>query len=190
MSRRALPDRRPNETVDLPWQHGVFTVTLGYDEGGHVREAFLDGHKIGSDAEALLDDACVLLSLALQRGETVAALADALGWEAGTREGPHASLLGALCARAAEVEAARQTALACTRTCEADDEIHESPSSRGVNAGGKACQPDVADGNPASSPLRIEAESPVDGERRRHEGRTEGAGAASAVSAPPSGVGP
>lgn len=81
-ARRTLPQRRYCETFEL--QHGgnVSRVTLGRYPDGRVGEVFITGAKVGSDLEASLRDAAVLISLALQHGVPVATMAGAI-----TREG-------------------------------------------------------------------------------------------------------
>lgn len=100
-TRRRLPDRRPSLTVEmdrdgLPWR-----LSFGFDGGGRVCEVFLDGAKIGSDLEALADDAGVMASLLLQSGMSAKALARHLGNEGGRGA---ASVLGAALQSAAAIE--------------------------------------------------------------------------------------
>lgn len=78
MTRTPLPTRRRNETIATTWQDHAFTVTRGLDDSGHVREVFCDTAKGGQMADTL-DDACVLISIALQHGVTMAELAKSLG---------------------------------------------------------------------------------------------------------------
>ncbi len=59
--------------------------------------------KVGSSVEAVLDDACILVSLLLQHGVEPAALAKTVGrLEGGTAP---ASVIGAICDRLAERQA-------------------------------------------------------------------------------------
>jgi hypothetical protein len=83
--RQPLPQRRYAETFEL--RHGrqagaMFHVTLGRYPDGRIGEVFITGAKAGSDLEAGLRDAAILVSLALQHGVPVATLAAAI-----TREG-------------------------------------------------------------------------------------------------------
>ena len=65
--RNRLHNRRPSVTHRLDTEHGRAYVTLGYDIGTcRPYEVFISGPKAGSSLQALLDDAGVLLSLALQ----------------------------------------------------------------------------------------------------------------------------
>ena len=74
--RRRLPNRRPSETRALTVGNHTFTATIGFDPAdGRPREIFLTGAKDGTDMAAILDDAAVTLSIALQHGVSAAALA-------------------------------------------------------------------------------------------------------------------
>ena len=79
MTRRRLPDRRPAETADLHFGGQAFAVTIGFYPDGRPGEVFADGVRSGSDLEALLDDACVTLSLLLQHGVEPARIAGSMG---------------------------------------------------------------------------------------------------------------
>ena len=61
MNRERLPDRRPNETVDLVFGGTRYAVTVGYHPDGRPGELFTHGAKVGSTMDALLDDACIAL---------------------------------------------------------------------------------------------------------------------------------
>ena len=94
MSRARLPERRPNETIDLAFAGRRFAVTVGFYPNGRPGEVFTSGVKVGSDLDAILADACVAVSLLLQHGVEPAALARAMG-RAGDGITP-ASVIGAL----------------------------------------------------------------------------------------------
>ena len=69
MTRQRLPNRRANETVEVTHEGRAYAVTLGFDPvTGEVREIFTHGAKVGSAMDAILDDACILLSIMLQHG--------------------------------------------------------------------------------------------------------------------------
>jgi hypothetical protein len=109
MTRVTLPTRRPNETIELVFDGTSYQVTVGYRFGpgaGEVSpaEVFTHGAKVGSAMDAILDDACVALSLLLQHGVAPAALASSMG-RAGDGASP-ASILGALADLLAERAAA------------------------------------------------------------------------------------
>lgn len=69
--RRPLPGRREQVVVPVTHEPIECTISVGY-LCGEVRacEVFGDGIKGGSHFEALLDDICILISLALQHGLT------------------------------------------------------------------------------------------------------------------------
>ena len=78
--RQRLPNRRPShvETMEVAGQ--VFTACVGFDpDTGQPRELFLDAGKEGSLLNALLADAAVIISIALQHGVPAAALAKSVG---------------------------------------------------------------------------------------------------------------
>ena len=67
--RQKLNNRRPTITRVLETETDKYYVSFGLDLGDlTIREVFIRGSKIGSDMERLLDDASVVLSLALQYG--------------------------------------------------------------------------------------------------------------------------
>lgn len=80
MSERvSLPNRRPALTLEIAHRGQVFALTVGFDAAGGAREVFASGAKEGSDMQALICDACVVISLALQHGAAPAGLARSLG---------------------------------------------------------------------------------------------------------------
>ncbi|MEI8396857.1 MAG: ribonucleotide reductase [Rhodospirillaceae bacterium] len=79
MTRTRLPDRRPNETIDLFFGGLRFSVSFGFYPDGRIGEVFASGAKSGCDMDYLLDDACVALSLLLQHGVEPAVLANSMG---------------------------------------------------------------------------------------------------------------
>ena len=106
MSRERLPDRRPNETIELEFEGTSYAVTIGYFPDGRVGEVFTHGAKVGSTMDATLDDASVAISLLLQFGVEPGQLAASMG-RGGDGHEP-ASIIGALAdllAARAEVQA-------------------------------------------------------------------------------------
>lgn len=80
MTRQRLPNRRPNETVDLEFGGIRYAITVGYYlDSGRPGEVFTHGAKVGSAMDALLDDACVVVSLLLQHDVEPAQLASSMG---------------------------------------------------------------------------------------------------------------
>ena len=66
--RRRLPNRRRAETQDIAVGNMTLTASIGLDETGQPAEVFLSGAKDGSGMAAILDDASVVISIALQHG--------------------------------------------------------------------------------------------------------------------------
>lgn len=78
MTRTPLPARRQNVTIACTWRDHSLTVTIGLDASGQPGEVFCDTAKGGQMGDTL-DDACVLISIALQHGVAPAELAKSLG---------------------------------------------------------------------------------------------------------------
>ncbi len=78
--RKRLPNRRPSHTETLEVGGQASTATVGFDpESGQPRELFLMAGKEGSMLNALLADAAVVISVALQHGVPGEALARSVG---------------------------------------------------------------------------------------------------------------
>ena len=93
--RQKLPNRRPCVTRVLETLTDRYYLSFGLDpHTGEIREVFIRGAKIGSDMEALLDDASVLMSLALQHGLPLPQLQHSLN--AGRQEAGKSILAGAV----------------------------------------------------------------------------------------------
>ena len=94
--RTPLPGRRPSVTLRVEAGGLAAHTTVGYDPvSGAPREVFLrpsGGAKSGSTVEAICDDVSVIISVALQHGVAVEALARSIGRSA---EGEPASIAGA-----------------------------------------------------------------------------------------------
>ncbi len=94
-ARARLPNRRPNETVQLMFNDTAYAVTVGYYANtGCIGEVFTHGAKVGSNMDAILDDACVALSMLLQHGTEPGSLASSMGRHGGGQA--PASIIGAL----------------------------------------------------------------------------------------------
>jgi len=78
--RKKLANRRPNVTRVWEGLQDRYYISFGVDIDEHcaAREVFISGAKIGSDLAVLLDDATVVLSLALQHGVTLDTLIHSL----------------------------------------------------------------------------------------------------------------
>ena len=79
-ARKRLPNRRPAHTEALEIDGQAFTATVGFDpEDESPRELFLTAGKEGSMLNAMLADAAVVISIALQHGISAGALAKSIG---------------------------------------------------------------------------------------------------------------
>lgn len=98
MPRTPLPARRRNETREITLGAATFAVCIGFDDAGTPREVFATGPREGSDMQAVVSDACVLISIALQHGIEPDALAHSLGrvprWVNGEEGDGPASVIG------------------------------------------------------------------------------------------------
>ena len=104
--RQRLPNRRRQETVELEFGEHQYAVSVGLDPSGAIREVFVAGQKQGSTLDATLDDAAIVISIALQRGATAAELRRSmsrLGGGLGAATEP-ASPIGAVVDLVAEIE--------------------------------------------------------------------------------------
>lgn len=81
MTRRRLPARRRAVLLTADHQAATYEVGLGFYDDGTPGELFISGARTGSDIAALLADAAVLVSRALQHGDDLADLAKAMGRE-------------------------------------------------------------------------------------------------------------
>ena len=101
--RQQLPTRRPNQTFELIHDNTKFAVTIGYDLATkEAREVFTHGAKVGSMMDAILDDSCILLSVALQNGIKASSLTESMGYH-GVNSEP-SSIVGRLVNLLAEQE--------------------------------------------------------------------------------------
>ena len=78
--RQRLPNRRPSHIETLKAAGQTFTACVGFNPAtGQAREIFLNGGKEGSQFDAILADAATIISVALQYGVPIAALARTVG---------------------------------------------------------------------------------------------------------------
>jgi len=112
----SLPNRRHHTALSVAWQAGAqqakAEVGIGFDDAGRVFEVFADGQKTGSQMEALLDDACILMSFLLQSGWRIADVAEKLKRESVEPTAPAPSIIGQIAAIVARFEEDLQAALA------------------------------------------------------------------------------
>jgi hypothetical protein len=93
MTRQRLPNRRPAETVELEHNGSRFTVTIGFYPDRRPGEVFTHGIRSGSNLDALLADACVVVSCLMQHGVEPCEIASSMG-RLGNAE--PASIIGAV----------------------------------------------------------------------------------------------
>jgi hypothetical protein len=79
MSRTRLPHRRAAETLRLQYNGTQFMVTIGFYPDGRPGEVFTHGARSGSSLDALLADACVVVSYLIQHGAEPRDLAASMG---------------------------------------------------------------------------------------------------------------
>lgn len=103
-ARMRLRDRRRSVNLTLLWKDKVWSLSCGYDADCRVREVFGGSVKVGSEMEALLNDACIALSLLLQAGHSIQALVERFSREAIGPAAPAASILGLVAEVAAREE--------------------------------------------------------------------------------------
>jgi hypothetical protein len=109
--RTPLPNRRLQIAETIDWRGITWLLGIGFDHDGFAREVFLDGVKTGQDYEALLDDACILASLAMQAKVPAAEIAATLGREGISPGDEFASPVGMIAHRVAAVERDQQPAI-------------------------------------------------------------------------------
>ncbi len=79
-ARARLPNRRPSHLETLEVDGQVITACVGFDPvTDQPREVFLNGGKEGSQVDAMLADAATIISVALQYGVPLDALAKSVG---------------------------------------------------------------------------------------------------------------
>jgi len=111
-ARQPLPNRRHCETIAVHWAGRPWSIGVGFDDSHFAREIFADGAKVGSEREAELDDACILVSMMLQSGWAIADLQARLSREGIDPAAPAASIVGLAIKIAAEAETRRQKLVA------------------------------------------------------------------------------
>ena len=79
--------------MELDFGGQRYAATVGFDLNGAPAEIFVKGAKLGSQLDALLDDASILISLLLQHGVQPAAIAKSMGK---VRKGEYTSIIGML----------------------------------------------------------------------------------------------
>ena len=80
--------------LDLDYRGTRYDLTIGLFDNGRPGEVFVSGARTGSDVDGLLADLGVLISRALQHGDSLEALAAGMG-RLGDGKTP-ASIIGAI----------------------------------------------------------------------------------------------
>ena len=79
-TRSRLPNRRPSHFEPLEVGGQIITACVGFDPAtNRPCEVFLNGGKEGSQVDAMLADAATIISVALQYGVPIRALAKSVG---------------------------------------------------------------------------------------------------------------
>jgi len=107
MTRERLQHRRAAETVELEHNGSRFTVTIGFYPDGRPGEVFTHGIRSGSNLDALLADACVVVSCLMQHGVEPNQIASSMGRSGGSEP---ASIIGAVIDLAAKASPGAQIA--------------------------------------------------------------------------------
>jgi hypothetical protein len=76
--RDRLPNRRPAETITSEHGGANFTVTAGRYEDGRLGEIFMNAAHANSALDAIISDAAIAVSFALQHGADLAAIRSAM----------------------------------------------------------------------------------------------------------------
>jgi hypothetical protein len=77
-ARRLLPNRRLSGTFTIEHGGGLFTVTAGYYRDGQLGELFINSTRASSTIDAIVSDAAIAISFALQFGADLAAIKAAM----------------------------------------------------------------------------------------------------------------
>ncbi len=78
---RTKPDqRRYSITTDVDFEGHTWTMTVGFYDDGSPCEVFAAGSKVGTLMDTAFSDACVLISLLLQHGISLAEIKKSLGF--------------------------------------------------------------------------------------------------------------
>jgi hypothetical protein len=107
--RDKLPNRRMSVVKEVYYNGVKYLVTFGIWRM-RIKEVFcassMCGPLVGSEAHALVTDACILLSLHLQTGATLEKLSKSLGQDRteGAKNGPPSSIVGVIVSEALNVE--------------------------------------------------------------------------------------
>lgn len=101
--RTRVPHRRLTATGEIEWGKNTWLLSVGFD-GGVVREVFINGIKVGTDADAWAADSCILLSRLLQSGWDARALLASLSPMPEQASSATPSLMAIILRKAIEIE--------------------------------------------------------------------------------------
>ena len=102
MMREKPPNRRPSVNLPVCWASDTgahyFTLSAGFspETGALIDVFYADGQKDGSAMQHTVQDACVVISLAIQNGAALSDLAHSLGCVPVTGGWRPASVVGAI----------------------------------------------------------------------------------------------
>jgi hypothetical protein len=116
--RIKLPHRRLTVTDTIEWGRNTWLLSVGF-AWGLVREVFVNGIKIGTDADAWAVDSCILLSRLLQSGWEPAALLGSLSPMPDQASGATPSLMAVILRKAIEIQEQEGDAMRLTQAAAA-----------------------------------------------------------------------
>lgn len=110
MTRDRLPDRRQGVTEKLTYRKDQpaeieLSATFNWEDRGRVKEAFCLAFKEGTDLRTLLHHACIIASVGLQHGASMADFAKAMGED--NPERPPGSILALIMRAGVTIDAQR-----------------------------------------------------------------------------------
>jgi hypothetical protein len=73
-----MPTRRASGTLTIEHHGSLFTVTAGYYPDGQLGELFINSKRASSTIDAIVSDAAIAVSFALQFGADLAAIKAAM----------------------------------------------------------------------------------------------------------------
>jgi hypothetical protein len=93
VGRERLPNRRPAATVTIDWRGRPVNLSVGFADDGRILEVFAGDARPDSDQDVIVADAAVLISRALQHGDSLSSIARGLGR---LPSGEPSSIIGAI----------------------------------------------------------------------------------------------
>lgn len=130
MARVKLQWRRLCATEEFEWSRNRWTLSVGFDPHGKVREVFITGGiKAGVDADAWAVDSCILLSRLLQSGPDAAELLRSLSPMPDQASIATPSLMAVILRKAIQIERAEQEAMrdVCADSLDPPCDVERAP---------------------------------------------------------------